>query len=525
MAPKMKMRPKAKAKGKAKSAPKRRVRHIGKALIRPAAAVQGVLKRPAKRGAAQDPGVKVLELWDRGEEVNVSEMQVHELLKDPLVVAENAVYYHKNCKVAGKILRVNLGSPHDFLTLEVTGTTSDSLLQHLSADQGSTCRAHICDENCNGEEVADDLLHIQKIRRLKVSGDEGWTKNLEKVLPLAPEDELRQLRMREAERRGAHQGTTVEVPGEKEEDKTEKEEKTSKKEKRKKTEKEKEKKKKSRKESSEDEDEPKLMGYKPKGASQKTSLALYAGTGLDPREKVRSRVAKRARRCMKKKATKDATSSSGSKSGTNSSGEEDTPESTLFGEASKVRLLANNYPGALTCQAIFQMKTTLIQEAGLEDQGEKLTPVALSYFRQNLQRKAGGAVARELQTLSAVLDALIKSRPSHAADIVTQRIKSIEQSLNGSHWQVSQRLEVLAQENASLTAHPEATAAQREVYQETKMKLASMGSDGRQPRGTGGGQPKGRNDNKGQGKQGGKDKKKGKGKGKNDPAKEKEADG
>ena len=66
----------------------------------------------------------------------------------------------------------------------------------------------------------------------------------------------------------------------------------------------------------------------------------------------------------------------------------------------------------------------------------------------------------------------------------------------------------------TLTAHPEATAAQREVYQEARMRNASMNPEGRQPRG--GYQGKNKNDAKGQGKPGGKERRDQRGKGKND---------
>ena len=515
MAPKR--APKAKAKGHPKAKAKGAARRLRMALHRPAAAVAAVRRRPAARLGNGGEGEDAQEVWKQGGEVDANKMEMRDLLQEPLVSIDNATYFHKNCKVAGKILGVNVGHPHSFLVIEPKGTTSDSLLQYLTGAADVRCRGHLCDAGCNSEEVADDIIHVKRLRRVKAGEEEGWMQNLEKILPM-PEDELRELRVRERERREDPGG---EVGAEK---KTEKEAKESKKEKKdKKKKKEKERARKEEKESQDGDDALKNQGYRPRLAAQKEGKAMFGGTGMDPREKVRARVAKRARAYMKRKGTKEPSSSSGDSSTSSDDLGEERADETLFGEASKVRTLALEFPGALTCQAVFQMKTTLIQEAGLEEQGEKLTPVATSYFREHLMRRASGPVSRELQTLTAILDSLIKCKPCHAADIATQRLKSIEQSLVGSHWQVSQRLEVLPQDNPTLTARQEATAAQREVYEEAKVRAASMNAEGRQPRT--GNQPKGKGDYKGQGKPGGKDKRDGKGKNKNDQGKKKDNEG
>ena len=369
-------------------------------------------------------------------------------MKDSQIVVEQGSYYHKECKVAGRVVNVTLGHPHNYVTFEATGTTNDALLQYLSGHPGGMCRGHLCEAGCNGEEVADDLIHIVKLRK-KVDGDqeEGWCQNLEKVLPLGA-DELGSLR--ERAREIGLRGAEPEAPGkeaEKDKEKSkEKDKKASKKDKKKKKEDGKEKKKK--KKSEDDEDSRKESGRKPKVAAQRSAKALYSGTGLDAREKIRNRVAKRARAYMQKKKEEVSSSSSGSNdSSSTSSVDGTTGADTLFGESSKVRALAMEYPGALACQALQQMKTTLVQEAGLEEMGEKLTPVATSYYRQHLQRKAPGPVGRELQTLAAIIDALIKCKPCHAADLAVQRLKSIEQGLTGIHWVVAQRLEVLPQDH------------------------------------------------------------------------------
>ena len=169
-------------------------------------------------------------------------------------------------------------------------------------------------------------------------------------------------------------------------------------------------------------------------------------------------------------------------------------EESLFEQGSKkVRTIAEHFPGALASQAVSSMRSTLLQEIGSEDRPNTLQLVAMAYFRQHLQRRAGGPTGRELMTLSHSVDQLLKGRPAAALDTMIQGIKSIEQSMAGSHWTVSQRQEILPSESSTLTAMPEATAAQKEIYQEAKSRWFSSFPEGRAPQGN-----KGKN--KGEGK-------------------------
>ena len=129
---------------------------------------------------------------------------------------------------------------------------------------------------------------------------------------------------------------------------------------------------------------------------------------------------------------------------------------------------------------------------------------------------------RELLTLSHALDQVLRGQPAGAADTLTQRIKSVEQILLGSHWSVAQRLEVLPQDSASITALPEAREAQREVYSEARLRWLASNADGRPPaKGTkGGGKAQGKDGGRGSDREakGGK-----KGAGKGDAAKRKDS--
>lgn len=79
--------------------------------------------------------------------------------------------------------------------------------------------------------------------------------------------------------------------------------------------------------------------------------------------------------------------------------------------------------------------------------------------------------------------ALLKGAASKGADIICQRIKSIEAVLTGSHWSVAQRIEVSPQETQALAAREELSGAQKEAYDDSKVRYLSSLQDGRKGKG------------------------------------------
>lgn len=114
-----------------------------------------------------------------------------------------------------------------------------------------------------------------------------------------------------------------------------------------------------------------------------------------------------------------------------------------FVEGTKVRSISERFPGTLCQQALSVMQENLLTEVGEDLSSSKVRPISLLYYRQQLQKKATGATSRELLTICSCLDHLVRGRPSHCADILAQRLKSIESTLQGSHWSVSQKMEVV----------------------------------------------------------------------------------
>eukprot|EP00438_Fugacium_kawagutii_P022471 Skav232357 [mRNA] locus=scaffold2646:529683:532082:+ [translate_table: standard] len=500
---------KAGAKAKAKAKAKGRAKAAAKAKAAPRVRLR--LRRPAGARGGAPPAVAREASWADGDAVPTHQVALEELGKGTEVVVENGLYYTNECKIAGSIKGVEINDGEVHLKMAVSGTTSEPVLKMQSGQPTMTFRVHRCGAHCNGESVADDLVHARTLRTMKeIPNEEGWVKNLEKIAVADPVDELRDLRAAGRALEGGAIPSGAEKVEEKEKDKKDKKKEKSKKRKKKEKEKEQEKaktsKEKKAKEVSASSEDSKEDGRKSKQAAQKTGKMLFGGTGLDPREQVRARVTRHARKLVKKKAD------TSSKSEGSSSSSEDVAmteaDASIFNQSSKVRLVADGCPGALTCQAIGQMRSALYHDQGMEDSPGELRPTALAYFRQYLQRRTSGPALREMMTLSASLDCLLRNRPACAADILTQRLKSMEAVLNGAHWSVGQRLEVVGQDIQAITGREEIGLAQRDVYQDAKSKYYASFPDGR-PKG--GGKSSGKS--KDPKEEGGKGKRQGKGKG------------
>ena len=505
-------------------APKMRRPAAAAAKVLPAAKVHPAVRpRVRKRPAAHLGPSKEEEAalkWSRGEITKFIDLNPRDLLAHPSIVVPKASYYLKEVKVAGKVTGLVLEDGASYVRFTLKGTTDDGLLQFQTGNPEKDFKMHICGSDCNQEEVGDTLLHAKEVRKMKGEDqEEGWTGNLIKVLPHQGEDELAALR-----RRGEGVALGSGAP-EAEKDKPKKKEAKEKDKKKKKAKKKKKKEEKEVEEVEEEDDESETVaqdGSQAQLACVKSQKLLYSGTGMDPRERVRQKTQRRAKKFLKKKADKVSSSSAGGSSSSSPEEAEGGSADGLFGETSRIRTLAERFPGVLTAEAIRVMKESLVQEIGMETNSNRLMPVCVSYYRQTLARRASGPVSRELLSICTALDLLLKGRPSMASDLLMQRLKSVEQGLMGAHWTVAQRQEVLPQEHMSLTSTQEANKAQQELYKESKTRWTNSFPDGRVPRSA---NPQKGKSEKGPQKGGGKDRKDGKGKGaKNDWKNKKEGD-
>ena len=262
------------------------------------------------------------------------------------------------------------------------------------------------------------------------------------------------------------------------------------------------KKKKKKKEKGRDESKKekakKLTGKRPVSACQKELQEVFGGTGLDPRDKVRRVVLKKARKYLAKKTKSSSSSESSSKSGSeDSQSTRDALEEKegIFSGGNRVRSVSENFPGALCCEAVRSMRESLLTEDGTDVTTAGPRPVAVKYYRQQLHRRAPGPVGRDMLNVASALDLLLKGKIASAADLLAQRLKSAESTLNGTHWMVSLKMEIPQTETPSIAPKAEVHHAQRENYSDSRVTyLASLGS------GRKGDNPKGKNEKGGKGK-------------------------
>ena len=299
-----------------------------------------------------------------------------------------------------------------------------------------------------------------------VNQEDSWVTNLEAVQGGGGPDELQELRAR-AEGLDPPMIPGAEEKPKKEKKKDEKSSESGKKKKKKKKKKEKKAKKEEKSPSEED-------GRRPVASGTKGLMEIYAGTGMDPRPKIMKRVLKKAKKYISRKEKKEASSSSGEDS-SSTGGSEDckvSPEG-LFLESSQARSISERFPGILAAETLSTMQQSLLLDLGEESESSTYRPVATAYYRQCLSRRATGPVARELLNLTSMLDCLTKGKIAAAADICSQRIKSAEVGLAGTHWAVAQRMEIPVQETSSIAGRLELQRAQREDLQEAKVRKAA----------------------------------------------------
>jgi hypothetical protein len=157
------------------------------------------------------------------------------------------------------------------------------------------------------------------------------------------------------------------------------------------------------------------------------------------------------------------------------------------------------------------MRGLLLSEIGSADQPGVVKGCAVAYYRQCLQRKSSGPAQRELFTIAAAVDQAMSGNVAGCLDTLLQRLKSSESTLAGTHWTVSQRLEILPQDHVLLTPLPEMTTARKDVFEETKMKYLASMPEGRNASASGKGGGKGKAEGKDGSKGSGKDRRWGKG--------------
>ena len=351
-----------------------------------------------------------------------------------------ANYSGEICHIAGKVEKVVVEGGSAEVILAATGTKSESLLKFLSGQPGLQLRAHLCGRTCDQLRTNPDLVHLKRFQLLDPASAKSWEENL---LGGGELDVLRREMERAPGKEGAGQEAGEELSATSGSGKM---------------------KKKKKKKSKEKKGKRKLGG---KSNARKPLKTLFEHTGLDPDVKQRRRLFAHIKKKLKKSKDTSSSDSSSSEISVENAMDED-----LLQDRSKIQKVADLAPGVLGAAAIQTMKTYVMQSTGdpwhLEE--SSLPPVATQYARHHLLPKASGGVKREIETLVTVADYLLMGRPAEAADIVLQRVKSLEMSLNGQGWATSQKVEVIPNVEAGVASRAELQLAQREAALDVKSK-------------------------------------------------------
>lgn len=266
---------------------------------------------------------------------------------------------------------------------------------------------------------------------------------------------------------------------------------------------EKEEEEKSKKKKKDGEDDPE-EGKKVQGT--KDLKVVFGKTGLDPNALVRKRMMRRAKKVAKKKSRKDSSSTSGSTGSEGSDTQED-EGSSIFGEEARIKTVWSRIPGALTMQTLNQMQLSLVRQSGQpwELSQSQVPPIFSQYWRMFLYGKVTGPMNREIQSICYAQDLLLQGRIAQACDVLTQRVKSLEQTSAGGDWRISQRQELTPLDVASLSTNVETLDASKLHREEMKAKAAARPWERRgkgdydswDAKGKGKGKDKGKKGNKG----------------------------
>lgn len=438
---------------------------------RPAAApavLRGGRRRPAA-AIEERPGEERLTPGDRfhrGETVELAQLPAGALHVGALLVFDDCSYFGGPCKCAGRFREICHVEGGSRLRMHITGTTHADLLAFATGTPDRIGEAHLCPPECKGEPHSPGLIHSRVVRLVPKSEERkvDWELNLEtetvdeldelRRKKLALEQELAEKKKREEKEKGDRRSRS----------RRRKKKRTGKKKKARE----------SRSGSSSKEEKSKKdkvrRKYGGRRIARKSLEALFGGTGLDPRSRIRSKVMRYARRKTRKKS-----STSSSSGGTSSSGEEKSSEEAgdLLMDVNKIRCLHRFGPGVLTAMGVSRMKETVIELEGLwNEEDRSLPPVAMKYIRSTLQGKMSGGALKETMTLGTIIDLLMMGRVSEAADVGMQRLKSLERISQGSSWTSTEKLELVGSLSPHISTRGEMTAAVKEV----KLDQSAKGS-------------------------------------------------
>lgn len=201
-----------------------------------------------------------------------------------------------------------------------------------------------------------------------------------------------------------------------------------------------------------------LRGRERVKAMLKDSQWSWKNSALDPKFK-------RPKIRLKRKKDKSSSSSTTETEKSNDSEEED-----LFPEEDQIKYIHRKCPGLLTRHGIKQAKGRVLALQGEGGEGKNPEPVFVRYHRQIFAPQNPSApLKREHLTLSTVLDCILRGEILKGSDILTQRLKSLEQIAHGAPAHLALKLEILPPESTTLASIEESRTAATQHHRELKV--------------------------------------------------------
>ena len=432
-----------------------------KARVRARALPAGVLRRPARLGphAGEEPeelGVEAnSEKFTAGEVVVARDLPLETWQAGLHIAVVKGIYWEEEVTLAGRVQGLVTQGEQVLLRLRLEGTQNESLVKWAGANPQSWLEVDLCGKECPLLSK-DGLVHCQRLQKILPGKQAAWMDNLVAGGGAgAVEDEMHKLRDRQRELAGqTHQPVRREGGGKPKASSSGTSEEGKKKRKRKKKKKKKD---------------------KAKNSGTKTLAAVFGSTGLDPEPTQRKRFRRRARRIAKKKGPKGSSSSSGSSTSSEDSDASTGAGSQLFGEEVRVKRVWKRSPGSLTLSTLEMMQQAVVTQSGQpwDLDRSSVPPIFSQYWRLALQSRMGGAMGRESQTLCFLQDLLLQGKVAAACDVVTQRLKGLEQIAAGGHFTVAQRPELVPIEASLMTSPSEALEAARLHRADVKARASS----------------------------------------------------
>ena len=186
-----------------------------------------------------------------------------------------------------------------------------------------------------------------------------------------------------------------------------------------------------------------------------------------------SGVPKLAGRDSKRKRT----THSGSQSSDESSEESDFHEGVSRRRQSETEVyrMWKRHPGQLTQRALKQMAVLLGDRGTPELQEADYAPIVTAFvntvlFPKHSEKALPVRASREISTLALAMDCLLRGDALKSLDVMTQRLKALEQSALDDGWSVARWHELIPTGAALLTDRVETRAAQTSVRAEKRSR-------------------------------------------------------